>query len=97
MAVYLITPLAQNADKVRDCLKQNLDPSDVYELQSAAGWLVSYKGTSVELSNQIGITSPTGKPDNGPGSTMVTSIGSYYGMGSTAMWEGLKTRFENQA
>lgn len=94
MTVYLITPLDHNADRVGQVLKQALKPEDFYEVQSSAGWLVSFKGTSMELSNLLGITSPQGKPVGGPGAAMVTSIGSYYGLGSTSMWEWLKTRFE---
>lgn len=94
MPVYLITPLANNAKRIGEALATHIDADDTHELQSSAGWLVSFKGTSIELSNLLGITSPSGKPTSGIGSAMVTSIGSYYGLGSTSMWEWLKTRFE---
>lgn len=55
-----------------------------------------HPGTSVEVSNALGLTSAD--PDFKPtiGSAMVTLVGSYYGRGATTMWEWLKTRFESQ-
>jgi hypothetical protein len=97
MPVYLVTPLARNADQVGEAVKKHITPDDAYELQGRSGWLVFHRGTSMELSNAIGVTSPEGKPQSDLGPAMVTSIGSYYGLGSTAMWEWLKTRFERQA
>lgn len=97
MAIYLVTPLAHNADQVRDAVRAALPLENIFELQGRAGYLVSFKGTSVELSNLIGITSPEGVSKSTIGSAMVTSIGSYYGMGSTAMWEWMKTRVESQS
>ena len=97
MPVYLVTPLSQNADRIKAAVALRLPSEDQHELQSSAGWLVDFRGTSVELSNLIGITTTEGKPSDGLGSAMVTSVGSYYGLGSTAMWEWLKTRFERAA
>lgn len=94
MAIYLITPLARNSDAVRTALNACFQPADWLELQGRAGWFVSYPGTSVELSAELGIT----PADNTPklGSVLITSVGSYYGRGPTPMWEWLKTRFESQ-
>lgn len=97
MPVYLVTPLSNNAAAIKVAVVSKVPEQDRHELQGDAGWLVYSQGTSVELSNLIGITTPEGKPTAGLGSAMVTSVGSYYGLASTAMWEWLKTRFERSA
>jgi hypothetical protein len=96
--IYLITPLAGNFDRLGEAIKRHIpEERDRYALQNKAGWLVSYAGTSVELSHLLEITSANrDEPPGGLGSAMVTSIGSYFGRGSTPMWEWLKTRFENR-
>jgi hypothetical protein len=97
MAIYLITPLAHNVDKMDVVVSQAISERDRYKLQGQAGWLVSYPGTTVELSNQLGVT---GQPENvlpSLTSVLITSIGAYYGRGSAEMWEWLKTRMEAAA
>jgi hypothetical protein len=92
----LITPLASNTDQVGEAVKRHVAAENRYELQGRSGWLVTHPGTSVELCNQLGVTSsdPEFKPTLG--SVLVTLVGSYYGRGATPMWEWLKTRFESQ-
>lgn len=98
MPVYQVTPLSQNHAQIGVAVKTKIGPDDYYELQSQAGWLVVFGGTSIDLSHALGITNPAGgKPEPGIGSAMVVNIGSYFGLGSTAMWEWLKTRFERQS
>lgn len=96
MPIYLVTPLGHNTDQVGEAVRKHFEPEDLYELQSRSGWFVNYRGTTLELSNLLGITSVN--PDEKPtlGSAMVTSVGSYYGRGATTMWEWLKTRFESR-
>jgi hypothetical protein len=96
MPIFLVTPLANNAEQLGVAIHTHISPEECYELQAQSGWLVNYRGTSVEISNLIGIT--TADPEQKPtlGSAMVTTVGSYYGRGSTTMWEWLKTRFESQ-
>lgn len=96
MPVFLVTPLANNFSQVKKALSANLPTPDWLELQSQAGFLVAYGGTSVELSNTIGITHADRNQPSSTGSAMVTTINSYYGRGPTDMWEWLKTRFEGQ-
>ena len=96
MAIFLVTPLSNNAAQVAAAIAKALPAEDVYEVQNRAGWLVSHSGTTVELSNLIGITSADKEVKPTLGSAMVTSVGSYFGMGSTAMWEWLKSRIEGQ-
>lgn len=96
MAIYLVTPLSSNHDQLGQALHRVAPvPGDVLELQHRAGYLVSYAGTSVELSHQLGITSPEkGAPPSDIGPALVTAVSSYYGLGSTAMWEWLKVKIE---
>lgn len=67
------------------------------ELQNQAGFLVSFQGTSIELSNLIGITAADKAQPSSLGSAMITTVTSYYGRGPADMWEWLKTRIEGQA
>lgn len=97
MGIFLITPLAENIDKLDAVVASSLNERDRYKLAGKAGWLVSYPGTSVELSNQLGIT---GQPEGVPASltsVLITSVSTYYGRGSAEMWEWLKTRMEASA
>ena len=94
MAIYLVTPLAHNVDAVGAAINSHFQPANWLELQGRAGWFVSYPGTSVELSRELGVTPADGK--SLLGSVLITSVGSYYGRGPTPMWEWLKTRFESQ-
>ena len=96
MAVFLVTPLGHNADQVGAAVRANLPADDVHELQGRSGWLVSFRGTSVGLSNLIGITSEARDFKPTLGSVMVTLVGSYYGRASTTMWEWMKAHFESQ-
>ena len=96
MPIYQVTPLSGDAEPLAQAVQERIPAADRFELQASAGWLVFHTGTTVELSNQLGITGPTGRPENGIGPAMVTSIGSYYGLGAVPMWEWLKTRFERQ-
>ena len=95
MPIYQVTPIALNADRLGAAVAQTVSDEHRYELPNRAGWLVNFKGTTIELSHHIGVT---GQPEGVPatiGSVLITSIVSYYGRGSADMWEWLKTRFEN--
>lgn len=89
MAIYLVTPLAQNHALIGGALAK-LEGAEVFQLQGGCGFLVHFSGTSIELGKQSLITEP-----GGPGSALITAIGTYYGRGPTDMWEWLKTRFES--
>lgn len=94
MGIFLLTPLASNADRVAAAVRAKFTEADSYELQSSAGWLINYTGTTVELSNHLGITGQTKGEPVTIGSVLVTPVPAYYGRGPTDMWEWLKTRFE---
>lgn len=94
MGIFLLTPLANNADRIGAAVKAKFEEANCYELQSSAGWLVSYTGTTVELSNHLGVTGQAKGEPATIGSVLVTPVAAYYGRGPTDMWEWLKTRFE---
>ena len=94
MTIFLITPLAQNSKKVDLVVTSHVTERDRFKLAGEAGWLISFPGTTVELSNSLGIT---GQPADTPpslASVLITSVGTYYGRGSADMWEWLKTRMQ---
>lgn len=94
MPVFLVTPLGHNADQIGQAVRGVVPAEDVLELQGRSGFLVSFPGTSVDLSHKIGITSPDREQPTTLGSAMVTTVGAYYGRGPTTMWEWLKLKFE---
>lgn len=96
MGIFLITPLGQNIDRVSAAVQEKIPESDRHKLQNNAGWLVSYNGTTVELSNHLGVTGQPQGETSPVGSALVTPLSSYYGRGPSDMWEWLKTRFESQ-
>ena len=97
MSVFLAAPLAQNAKNLASAVKASVAEDDRYALPNDMGWLISFKGTTIELSNHIGITGQEKGVSSPVGSTMIVSIGTYFGRGSADMWEWLKTRFESAA
>jgi len=95
MPIYQVTPLSNNAEVLGAAVRDTLG-SEAMELQNRAGWMVNFKGTTVELSHHLGVTNATNEGAFPLGSVLITSIGSYYGRGPTSMWEWLKTRVEAQ-
>lgn len=93
MPIYLVTPLGQNFDKLAAAM-ESLPNDSVLPLQAKAGFLVSFEGTTVELSHHLGITAPERPKSSEVGPAMVTAVTSYYGRGPTTMWEWLKNRIE---
>jgi hypothetical protein len=96
MPVYLVAPLSTKTDALSAAVERAIpDPADRYLLPAERGWLIRYAGTSVELSNLIGITgqAPGDPPTLGP--ALVVPITAYYGRGPTDMWEWIKTRFDS--
>lgn len=97
MPIFLVTPLSNNAQKIKEAILEKLPSGDCFELPNNAGWLVSSNATSMEVSNLLEITPSDPEVKAGlRGSAIVTLVGSYYGRGPTIMWEWLKTRIEGQ-
>lgn len=99
MPVFQVTPLANNHAQLAAALaaKTSKGGADSYALPSEAGWLVAYKGTTIELSNLLGVTGQPPGEKSPIGPTLVVAITSYYGRAGTDLWEWLKTRFESAA
>ena len=95
MPIFQVTPLSNNADQIGESVRKHVAGEDCFELQHRAGWLVSFKGTSVELCALLGITSTAKDVKPTLGSAMVTAVGAYYGIAATTMWEWLKNKVEN--
>jgi hypothetical protein len=96
MPVYLVTPLSTTTDALNAAVEQAIsNQADRYRLPADRGWLIRYSGTSVELSNQVGITGQAPGEPPAIGSAMVLPVTAYYGRGPTDMWEWIKTRFES--
>lgn len=95
MAIYIAVPLTTSSVALNEAVeKAIISHSDRYKLQSDRGWLIRFDGTSVELSNHIGLTGQEqGKPSL-IGSAIIVPVSGYYGRGPTDMWEWLKTRLE---
>jgi hypothetical protein len=95
MPVYVAVPLQADKSLLSAAVELKFpEPADRYKLQADSGWLINFPGTTVELSNLLGIT---GQPQGQPsplGSAMVIPVSGYFGRGPTDMWEWLKTRLE---
>lgn len=94
MAIYIAVPLTPSSAALNDAVERTIVNSDRYKLQSDRGWLIKYEGTSVELSNHIGLTGQEQGQPSPMGSAIIVPVSGYYGRGPTDMWEWLKTRLE---
>ena len=56
MPLYLAVPLVPDSDALSAAIETNMAAPDRYKLQSDAGWLLKFDGTTAELSNHIGLT-----------------------------------------
>jgi len=86
-------PLADNYSSIEESIEEK--GLDMYQVQSQKGFLVSFSGTSIELSHKLGITGEEGPGQLGP--ALVVVISSYYGRASTTMWEWMKSRMERSS
>lgn len=88
MSMFLIVPI-NNPAAIEQQLNSFKDSSSLDFIKlPVSGFMVSYHGTSQELSNLLGITE--GKSGTG----VVASISSYYGRAPTDIWDWVKTRWE---
>lgn len=87
-------PLKPDSSALNAAVISTIPDTARHQLQADRGWLIKYDGTTIELSNHIGIS---GQADGEPvaiGSALVVPISGYYGRGPNDMWEWLKVRFE---
>lgn len=93
MPIFIAVPLVAESSAFDAAVRQSISsPADRYKLQSDRGWLIKFAGTSVELSDHLGLTGP--KAPSHLGSAIIVPVAGYYGLGPTDMWEWLKTRLE---
>lgn len=94
MAIYIAIPLAKSSEALNNVVEEHIAQEDRYHLQDDRGWLIRYKGTSVELSNYIELTGQNAGDPSPAGSAIIVPVTTYYGRGPGEMWEWLKTRIE---
>ena len=93
MPVFIVVPLAKQTAPLNEAVQSALPESDRHPLANDKGWLVRYNGTSMELSNHIGVTGQPEGVKSVVGSAIVAPIGAYYGRGPNDMWEWLSLKF----
>lgn len=81
MATFVIIPVPPIEQKLGDVISGKFGNS-AYQLPQGE-WLVSYQGTSKQLSDELGITDGTN------GSAVVLGVTSYWGLASKDLWEWL--------
>jgi len=94
MPVYIAIPLITDSKPLKQAVESTLPNESRYELQADSGWLIHFSGTTIELTNHLGITGQEHGEPSPVGSAMVVPITNYYGRGPTDMWEWLKIRME---
>jgi hypothetical protein len=97
MAIYLVTPLANNATKLNQAVAEFFSNEDtnVFMLPSDAGVLVNYAGTSQELGKALFITVGKVEGENSSvGAALIVPFTSYWGRGATTMWDWIKAKLE---
>ena len=86
MGIFLVTATGDQ-NKVEASVKSTF-PDEHYAVPNNTAWFVVFRGTTVELSEKLGLTS--GKS----GSAVVIPVNNYYGRASKDMWEWLASRME---
>lgn len=94
MPVYIAIPLKTDTQPLRSAVENSISHESRYELQADSGWLIHFNGTTIELTNHLGITGQETGEASHVGSAIVIPITNYYGRGPTDMWEWLKLRME---
>lgn len=88
MAIFFVLPTGES-DPIQKALqdKQSMGMVDFTKLPKN-GFVVSYSGTTQELSNLLGVTDGSSAPG------VVVAISSYYGRAPTTLWEWIKSRWD---
>jgi hypothetical protein len=94
MSVFVIVPLAGNLHPLTERVMRRFSAADRYPLPSGAGWLLSYRGTTIDLSNLLEVTGQAEGERSPIGSTLLVPITSYYGRAPTDMWEWIRVKME---
>jgi len=94
MPIYLAIPLKSDSSALNAAVVETILEANRHQLQADRGWLIKFEGTTIELSNHIGVTGQAEGVPSPIGSAIITPISGYYGRGPNDMWEWLKIRFE---
>lgn len=95
MPIYIVVPLIPISTIIDSAIEQSISSAaDRYKLQAGRGWLINFNGTTIELSNHIGLTGQEKESPSFIGSAIIVPVSGYYGRGPTDMWEWLKVRME---
>ncbi len=89
MGLFLITPINDPAAVSRAVEK--MFHGDHYKVPRSSSLIVSFGGTTKELSDNLGLSEGI---DGMSG--MVVSIGNYYGRAPSDMWEWMDSRLERR-
>lgn len=88
MGVFLITPIS-NPDDIARAVKEHF-PKEHLPIPRTGSILVSFNGTTRELSDDLGISKGE------VGSAVVVPVTNYYGRAPVEIWEWMKTRLERE-
>ena len=100
MSIYAVIPLANNFAKLSESAKEVFPSDDIntFVLSADAGYLINFSGTSQELGKNLFITLGKDEASNTVvGPALIVPFSSYWGLGSTAMWEWIKARLESNS
>lgn len=97
MPLYLAIPLTVSSLTLDDAVKVKIPDADRFHLQNDRGWVIKFSGTTVELSNHIGLTNQEKGVASPINPTIIVPVVGYYGRGPMDMWEWIKTRIEDDA
>lgn len=89
MPVFAVIPLATDATPLNEAVVDAFADSSRFKLANGGGWLVVFDGTSKAVCDHIGITGQPEGESSKTGSALVIPFSSYYGRGSSDMWEWL--------
>lgn len=87
MSIFVVVPTADSAG-IKKALERHKELKEIdYIDLPKDGFLVSYSGTSQELSGLIGIS------DGSSGTGIVAAISSYFGRAPTNIWDWVQSRW----
>lgn len=88
MAIFLVVPTGSQ-EGIKKALIDHKEKGDLDFIDLPKdGFFVSFKGTSQELSNAVGIS------DGSSGTAVVVAVSSYYGRAPTNLWDWVQSRWE---
>ena len=81
MANFIVIPLSQDKETLNNLISEKF--GNACFCLPNGDWLVSYVGTSKQLSDELGLS------DGSNGSSMVVNFSGYWGYANNEIWEWL--------